>query len=250
MEKIKKEITCPSCKNVLELPVTLPCGHSICKVHTFPSNKCVVCSQCGKSHENKQLFINQPLMSLATQIAAIDFGDKHAAAKEACESVRAKLDRYEWYLRNTSSIVKSDCKSFKREVLNQSEYYKSLIDEVTKKLCQDVDDYEGKCRDNFKTAEFKSALSEAEKFIDEQNSKLTAWSLILNDLKMDPLKVRKILEEHGKVIESIDERKSKFYQSLYVDGVKRICSEITDFGKVELDKLFKLESYELPIQFL
>ena len=50
MEIIRKAITCKICTQILESPVVLPCGESICEKHIDSMEHEISCRSCGKAY--------------------------------------------------------------------------------------------------------------------------------------------------------------------------------------------------------
>lgn len=196
MDKIQLAIKCPNCSKILSEPVMLPCGHSICQEHTNVKQKQIVCWKCGKSHENNDFPINEPLKDIiAAQVAAIDLSNFHKDAKLSINRLEKKLTQSEVILNDPAYFVHESVTDLKNKVELKAEELKLLIDETSQKLLFDFGEYEKECAENIRTSKPNSGVSEFKKLANKTREKLTSWEVFLNELKYDEEKYKQIKTE-------------------------------------------------------
>ena len=104
MNVILNAIKCAICREIIELPVILPCSCNICKKHVSSQNEDDIrCKKCGVKHQipTNGFQANNVLQEIIeAEIAKLDFGSFYKEAKKSCESVEEALIEFEVLLKN------------------------------------------------------------------------------------------------------------------------------------------------------
>ena len=243
MDKISNAIKCFNCSSVLNSPVILPCGHSVCKHHTQPDphdifnllnqNK-ITCGKCLKEHTIplEGFPQNESLMEmLAAQVHKIDLGKMHNKAKQECENLESLINKVNDMLEDPVNLTYEEIDSIRNTVFLKREELKLKIDQETDKLITKIDKY----------MDQMSKLTKGDRFkvLDDQN-KLAKLNLnktknMLNQIKMDDDYWRKISQEieieHRKLLQNIENLK----KSSIFNGIIELKHESEFFRNLDID---------------
>jgi hypothetical protein len=165
-------IKCIHCKLILQSPINLPCGHTICQKHITDQNcHLFACLSCRKTH-------TVPGNGFPAKLSLVSFIDMKLAsynnALNACNSLKSTI--YEM------ALSKIDQKSqFEREITELKSGIRSqrdeLIKEITSKseqMINEIEIYENKCQNLLETVSdsFEKANNQV---VDENKEKLEKW---------------------------------------------------------------------------
>ena len=244
MDTVLNEIHCSKCDKRIETPVVLPCGHSTCKKHTTITHTQtqVICPnpECQKAYPCGEFPINHSLVNIiAAKIGSINFGEEHRQARENCREMEDKLKECEELLNNPKTFIQQDIESLKNRIDERGEFLKQSIDETIDNLKNDLLDYEGKCIENLKAKNFAKNYSDFESFYDALKSDVAEWKEILNDLEMDPEKVKTINEMSNRSIDLLQEKENNLRQSLMMNDFDKKVLIVENFENVQLDPIFE-----------
>lgn len=246
MNKISSAINCVNCREVIVLPVILPCGCSICEKHTIDVYGPIRCCTCEIDHPlppNGNFPPNRALSSiLDTQIGTRDFGLKHSNAKKSCSRLDDLLASIESILndpynftyeaiRNLINAVQLKGEEMKLEIDNQMDYFISILEEYNEncKIYSNTDDYW------LKSEEFREEKDECRKVLNK-------WVNILNDeVKLSENEWTRIEIESQEAIEWFESTLDLFKSNLLLRQFGKFRHKIEEyFGNFELDANFNL----------
>lgn len=146
MDKILNAVKCVECREVLEIPLILPCNHSICKKHVIDKDT-IICSRCGVEHKNAHFPMNEALVEIiASKIMSIDLGKTHEEATESCKRLEIIIEQIECLLNDPFAYIHDEISKLRNNVQKKSEQLKLKIDEKTKKLHNPLTEYENRCK--------------------------------------------------------------------------------------------------------
>jgi hypothetical protein len=247
MHKISNAIKCENCRHILESPVFLPCGHSICKKHSTGVKETVICNTCEIEHElpkNGSFPLNLGLAKIIdSQIGSLDLGKEHKEAKKTCKKLEDLLKKFEDTLNDPYNFTHEAIEYLKSVVQLKGEEMKMEIDEKMNRCIKKLDDYKINCKSSFKAKEY---LKESERFRQVKNScrkQLNEWLDILDEIKVNEPEWKRIKRESEKKIEKIQKELSRFIVELLLQkryGSFRVEIE-KNFGKFDIDPMFNLE---------
>ena len=189
MDRIRNEIKCAICHEILESPVILPCNDTICKKHVSNQNKddFFKCDKCGVEHRIPSNGF-QPLPFLEQLIkigiARLDFGSVHTEAKKSCESLEEFLKEIEVILKDPFVLTHERISELKNSVQLKGEELKLIIDQEMKKLIDRLDEYERQSKEYLSSNEFKRESEKLEIELKSANSNLDSWLESLKELNI------------------------------------------------------------------
>lgn len=254
MEIVLNALKCSDCRNILSQPITLPCGHSICKSHTTEKpDDLVICAKCGSKHANSGFVVSQALADMITsQLTLLDFGPEHKESVKSWDECKKQLNQNDSILGDKDNFIFESVGGLKNKVLLKSEQLKLKIDVITQDLIDDLAAYEKLCMTRHKAAkstsggdadddEFLAMIDEFTKRNEEAKSRLNELSLGLNDFKVDQEKWRNIKAEcESKYSEMSSGLKSLQKQLLMNDEFEKKALEVEFFEKANIDLVLKV----------
>lgn len=179
-------IECPNCKQTLEKPVILPCGHTICKKHETDRSigERIKCGTCSSDHHiPKKSF---PPNLLVEQFLNLDFdelndGPEHRVAVEAFDDLKRLVDELTRLRDEPGEEVSRRVAELKNKVDVRREEAKKRIDDEALGIIGELERYEEKWR--VECAEkLETATSELASFLKPLEKELTAWQASLMQL--------------------------------------------------------------------
>jgi hypothetical protein len=260
MKKILSAIKCQHCKDILESPVVLPCGHSICDKHFNNHKGTIICIECEIDHEIPKNGISFPpnfelTKLLESEIGNLDFGIVHKDAKESCEKLDDLLNIVEHtlndpfnfiyeaieYLKNVVQL-KGDSPFLNFHLLTLEQEMKLKNDGKMKRYFTKLDEYKNECKSKLNSSEYFDEAYRLEQEKDSCREQLNEWLDILDEIKLNESEWKRIKVESEKKMKSIQNELARFKVYLLLQkryGEFRNDIE-KDFGKFEIDPAFNL----------
>jgi hypothetical protein len=249
MDKLSNSIKCGNCKNVLESPVLLPCGDSICKKHTINFQEPILCYTCGIEHPIPAKTGFLPNKALAGIIDAkindLDFGNDHKEAQLSCEQFDDILTKIDNFLNDPFNFTYEAIDFLKNVVQLKGEEMIFNINETMDRFISKLDEYKENCKKDFAKKDY---VLKSEKFrVEKEKARkdLDVWLATLNEIKFNEQEWKRIKCESDKAIENYEKKLINFKSDLFPRRFEQFREEIEDeFGKFEIHpdfNLFKLE---------
>jgi ElaB/YqjD/DUF883 family membrane-anchored ribosome-binding protein/ribosomal protein L37AE/L43A len=218
MDKILDVIKCAICKNVMNSPVILPCGHSICKRHAdeiTDVDGLITCNKCGRDYSKQAFPPNEGLANIIeTQIANMDLGPKHKTAKDACDKLDMVIGQIEQLLKDPYYFSHEEINELQRQAQLKREELKNQIDNEFDKIYNKLEEFKTRCKTHFSTNEYKIEADKISEEVRNARSKLNEWIGVLNEVKMtnEPIWTR-IKDDSDKSIVSLETKIGQFKQN-------------------------------------
>lgn len=140
---------CSCCKKLLEEPIVLPCGHTICKIHeTLRINlhqTNIKCPECHVEHElPKKGF---PINSLAEKLLEkkfneIDLGPEYKVAVDSFEELKRIVEKLKRVQDDPELEIDRVIDDLKNKIDLRREEEKKRIDEEALDLINELDKYQ------------------------------------------------------------------------------------------------------------
>lgn len=244
MDKVLNALKCVNCREILSVPVILPCGHMICQQHIHVDDSQVMCCNCGIHHPNKEFITVKSVADmLEANLPSLDFGNQHKQVTKLCEELRNQLDKNDAMLNNFDTHIYEEISSLKNRVMLKSEKLKLSIDETTKEIISDLEELKKQCKINFKenTQEdgFKCSMDKFRTLNESTKKKLNEWSQLLNQLKYDEEKCKKIQEDCKQTITDLIENVRNLEKELFMNKLHLQKNTVLYFEEVEIESTLK-----------
>jgi hypothetical protein len=187
MEILESSIKCIECRNILDRPVLLPCGESICQSHlnkpAAETPTTYQCFGCGNAHVIPEggFFLNKALHNIInTKIEKIKLLPEYDNACKSCKRLSAHLDQF--------GLLKKDPYFFIYEALNElkvqtqmlREEYKLKIDERADRILEELIEYETECKTRLDTTAYAVDLKDLDEIVAEIRAELQEWTQLLS----------------------------------------------------------------------
>jgi hypothetical protein len=243
MEELFNTIKCGNCKNVLDSPVILPCGDSICQKHTVESKEPILCYTCGIEHPipAKGGFLpNKGLQGMInTKRAFLDFGDEHKQAKESCQHFDELLTKIDHLLKDPYNFTYEAIEYLKTVVQLKGEEMILKTTEKMNRIISKLEEYKVDCKDGFSQNQY---VVKSENFVEQNKNarkELEKWLSTLNEIRFNEQEWTRIKIESQKTIESFEIKLAEFKIDIFPDRFTEFRGEIeNEFGKFEIDPTF------------
>lgn len=132
-------LTCDRCKNILEEPLSLPCGFNVCERHLDELSADSVCAYCNAKHQSPY-FKNLKLLRILRQ-----FNN----AKNVCTELQEKAVAYNNLTDQPGNFIKNHFDRLEEQVLREKnqiiELVKAKIDSSTHACLQQIDVWRKQC---------------------------------------------------------------------------------------------------------
>lgn len=240
MDKVQEAIKCAKCREVLSVPIILPCGHSICKKHTETDEEQILCEQCFIWHPNKGFFENKALQKIiASHIASMDLGNVHKEAKSSCEKLRDVLDQIDLVLKDPNFCIYEKISGLKNRIILKNEEFKIKLEEVTQKLLNYVEKYDDDCKHYLNTENYKKTSETILQMKKNGGKKLEQCLSTLNELKFNESEWKQIQTETEQKCNEFKQKLNEFKDVLLLHRLKQNESNIIIFENIQVNSIFE-----------
>lgn len=239
---------CGYCREIMESPVNLPCGESICKKHTIRGNS-VLCPTCKIDHPkpagHNEFPPNRPLSRIIeSKLAGIRdlFGEDLKGANEYCKRFDQLLNNIEPILHDPFNFTYEAIKSLKDVVQLRGEEMKLEIDTKMSCLIKKLDEYNTSCKMNLETKDYLDKLNKIQVEREDDRQKLEKWvkELRLNKLNENGEWAR-VKSESKHAIERFQVTLELFKHDLLLRQFEQHRREVEEFsGEFKIDEIFNL----------
>jgi hypothetical protein len=242
MEKFTNAIKCRHCRGVLEMPVLLPCCHSVCKKHE-KERKHIVCYECETEYEvpiggfpmNKAL--NEIIDS---KICEIDFGPEHKSAVKKCDQLKEIIEKIEQLVKDPIKYIHESISDLKLRIDLAREEMKLKIDEEAETILRKLEEYENGCKkkssaSNKKEPKVKKILSK----LNSEKPNLDEWTSYLKKFKIISKECVNIKNKCKQSIGKLEDELNEFQESLLMDKFDENEEVVIGFGNIKISFDYK-----------
>lgn len=225
MDLLSDAIKCITCKEILKMPVSLPCGHSVCNDHVKKlgdenmTNQ-IYCQQCDEFFDipTNGFPTNRALeILLKRNIDKIDLGEEHKSTIEKCSLFGDLLERFNKIRNDPESRINEEISQLKNQVDLRREELKEKIDKESLKMIEKLDEFEKECK--VKAALLKSDSKLNEKFESWQNS-LKEWQKSLDTFERKNDDWSRILKESTSTLIDLHKEFINFNREIFLSRLK------------------------------
>ena len=228
MEPAFDPLICKTCEEILNKPVILPCGESICQHHVDEmktTNSEIKCDSCSESHAipEKGFTSNKRLEALIeNELNSLDLGEDYNYAYNQTLAFKSYIERFETTKKQPDMRIHDYISQLKNQIDLKREELKNEIDQKCLSMIEKLEEFEKECMANVDSVKSR--------FDDKLDEKLKKWKSkseqFSNDLRsFESSKWKKVKEE----LEShIKEIRSKLYdidESLFLNRINEIIIE-------------------------
>ena len=225
MEVISNLIKCNNCEKIMQKPVILPCGHSICKHHedVVRNNKekaiCLTCSSIFEIPPNG-LIPNKALEELIEKkIQSLDLGEEYNLAANKFQEFNDLLENITDLKNSSEEKIHSTISDLRTRIDLTREQLKSKIDEEALKLIKKLDDYEKECKESL-----RSINKELEEKISSWESHSKTWKEKLGTFERDVEKWKTVFDESTLEMDNLSLEYKNFKRRLFMKRLHQYSS--------------------------
>lgn len=244
MDKIFSAIKCVNCRNLLNTPVCLPCGHSICQIHVN-QNKSIYCNKCGLEHqipEKGGFPVVEALASIIeSKIASLDFGNNHKDAKESCTKLADLINRIDAILNDPCHFTFEEINDLKNEVHIKGELLKVKIDEEMNALLDKLEEYKQTCKNYLKTDQFSADSNKLDQDSKSAKFELNKCLSILDEVKVNEEEWKRIKLENEERLNDLDAKLQQFKFELLLNRLEAVKFEVDHFKNIDIDSVLNIK---------
>ena len=197
MELLEESIKCMKCNKVLEKPVLLPCGHSMCKLHEeeVEGLTTIGCNICQVDHNLisggfPRVIALEKLIE--KQIEHLHLGDEYNSTFKQYKDFSDLLDRFEKLRKDPEVRIHEEIGDMKAKIDLHREELKSQIDREALMYIDILDQYEQNCKLN--AVEIKSD-KDIETKLAAWKEEMKQWRQNLNTFKKDTKLWQRVSDE-------------------------------------------------------
>ena len=249
MKFLKSEsIKCKSCGEILNQPVFLPCGHSICKSHQIEDNqnRKIECITCNKSFEipTDGFAPNCDLESLLEQeIEEFKLGDEYKSELSKCTQFEDMLEQLKRIKNDPELRIHTVMSELRSKVDVRREELKQEIDKEALKMIEEIDEFEKECKSSIKSS------CDLDQKLDSWTNDITLCNQSLNSFKRDINNWKSALDKSTSNIKDLQTEYLNLYDRLFLNRLNELkCSHLsmsTNFHTIRFYFIFSIYIYKL-----
>lgn len=242
MDKISKALKCAECRQIIQSPVILPCGLSVCKHHTESKSK-FFCMSCADEHTtpaNGCFPSNKALEEMiAAEIQELDLGKEHKLALDLCNKLNETIEKLSNAYENPELYIHEKMSTLKNKVDLKRELLKLEIDAMADKMIEKIVKYEDECKTHTTSSSFKADFKEVDDKVKWAKADCKKWSANLNRLKVDVVDFENTSSKCQGLIGKLEQKFNEIESSLLLNKALTFEKEIGAFESFEIRFNFK-----------
>jgi len=242
-EKINQLFNCTFCSKLLHKPVLLPCGKTVCKIHTeeIANKKCIFCDKLhqitGDGFPGNELIENL----LEIQLNKINFNFCHLTdCKAALDDLNKKFDEKETIRKNKDNLIYEYFSEITREVDLRRDTLIRDIEEYSNEIIEDINKLRQECLESS-----SDHLMATEEVFEACKLEMNELKDKLDSFEMDCKKFEEVLLKSKALQEKMDLAMNKYKFGLQGNKSYRLGSK-----KIKISKVFgSIETFNLKNNF-
>jgi hypothetical protein len=154
LETIRQIISCKLCEKILERPVLLPCGETICFQHEylFKNQNTARCKLCETNHElgeSEHFPSNKGLERLLeNEIRKLDLGKHYKETVKLLEELKSATVNLYSNKKNPGDLIFESFQAMRRKVDLVREAIIKKANDCSEKIISDINAYKAECQLN------------------------------------------------------------------------------------------------------
>lgn len=238
MDIVKSAIKCTLCSSVLEEPVILPCGYSVCLKHLQNlQNETIRCKPCNEDHRIEKSYVNVS-KSLDVLIKANFENQKlspdYYLAFDQYNKLDERINDMETLRNDPSRFVKQTIDKLKNKSDLIRKDYISKIDQRADHIIEQLEKYEKECITNLDSSHFKSKMTDFDKNITNIKETLAKWYNQLNDFSTDNNVWQTIIQTNNKSDWMLRKQECSFKNEILNQRLSHLFTCIFKFHDIQL----------------
>jgi hypothetical protein len=241
MEAFLNSIKCTECKCVLEAPVLLPCGHSICKKHanTRQEFHCVACDTIHVVPQGgfyKNIALEQ---QLSARVQEAKFCAEYERALCSCRSFETSLQELGLFLKDPHYFINKTIGQLKMDADVMREEFKQKIDQIANELIRDLEGYEEECKRNLNVNNMKSRFEQTEESVKQMSPQLDEWKQQLAVFGSSEAVWTNIREKSEEERDNLEAILAEYKDECLLDKLVDFELKVSQFTKIQLESNIK-----------
>ncbi len=187
LKVINELICCKLCRQILNNPVLLPCGETICEKHEelFRVKSTSRCQFCDKDHKlgrAEHFPLNKMAAGfLAGEISKLDFGESYKHTTKLMEGLNDVHDKYSEIRSKAEDLISAKFLAMRNKVALVREQIIQRVKSCSAKILAEIDSAEHDCKANVLSLDSKMRLEGAVD-LSKIKAELKAWESKMNKL--------------------------------------------------------------------
>jgi hypothetical protein len=234
MEDFQASLKCAICKNILDTPVLLPCGNSICKKHVSQEMKEYDCPLCADLHQIPAGGF-YPIKALEKQLRAhvqcLSIPSEYETALKSVKSFEKQFEELKQFHQDPYFYVEKVIGNLKSETDLMREKLKVSIDEKANEVIKQLEDYLRECKTN---------LNEPTKFkeIDENVKRMSGlgdkWKQCLATFSSNAREWTLVREESLKEQNQLRSKLAEYQQNVLLRKLNEYEAKVVQFTHIQI----------------
>jgi hypothetical protein len=244
MEVFLNSIKCPQCNIVLQTPIVLTCGHSICQSHVIKSNeKSFHCTVCDILHAIPVggFSINIALESmLAANIQKAKFCSHYEQAFSSFKEFEKTLGEFKLLRNDAFYFINKTIGELKMETDLLREELKWQIDEKANEIIKELDEYELECKQNLSSSdEITNYCQEMGNILSRLGKEMDIWKIDLAKFDSDQDKWKKIKESSENEMKNLTTKMEAFKEIILMRRIDDFQDKLVEFAESCLPESYR-----------
>ena len=245
---IEEDLTCKCCNEIFKNPITLNCcGDNICKDHieqliTNSTSNQFACPLCNKDNVNQNLNVNKFMQKMVeNELYKFKISSKY---KKTLEQLKWEIQKIEAIVKDPKNFIYEEISELKRNVDLDREKLKCEIDDLANDLIQQLEKYEKKFKEEYKSNidldHYNEIIASSKKQLSEFEKCLSLFSTSKKERNEKCYQSEKTINF---VQSMIKETKFKLFANTFLTYIPMQKSQGDLFGKLIVKVSFRWSSY-------
>lgn len=240
MERIRRMIRCKKCNNVLNLPIVLPCGTTVCQKHVYEEkNKVFTCVGCENDHVIPENGFSPNLTIqeiIDARLDELDPGEDYNQAMKSCKQLESIIDEIELLKRDPRFYIDETIADLKRKIDLKREILKKEIDDEANKLILDLENHKKTCELFISTNDISEStiVKDCWPVLIKSKSELAEWMNVLNILRTDNAKWKSICEKSQLLAQYLETKSDVMKQELTMNQLDEFQMKQNQFEMIKI----------------
>lgn len=237
MNKVTNAIKCIDCQQILQQPVLIPCGHTICNHHASRSGSSYTCPICRVEYfpsvEGGGFPPNKALETMVSEIPALDFGQDHKRAVQVCNDLTTEIQTLKSICDDPVHYIHERSSEYRNRVDLKREMIKLAIDEYADKLIKSIEEHEKECKTEISSSDIEGFFHPAWEMVNMAMPKRDEFVGTLNSLKVDIKQYEETTNKCADLVGMLRRKIKEIDFGMFLDN-KSIENQIARFEAIDI----------------